>query len=1097
MNETRGRRLKRRAAERQHKGMTTEAGQRLGPYEILDLLGGGGMGVVYRAWDERLHREVAVKVLHGDYNMPGMRERFLQEARAASGLNHANICTVFDIGEQDGDPYLVMELLEGETLKEKIARGALSAEEIITYGQEIAEALAVAHAKGIVHRDVKPANIFLVNRPNGKSQAKVLDFGLAKIDISENGGWTSRSLDLTIAGSTVGTLAYMSPEQARGQMLDARSDLFSLGVVMYEMATRRVPFKGTTSALIFVQLLEHAPEPIRNWNESIPKELERVILRLMMKDRRERFQSGKELQDALEKIEEKKNKGGWLKKSPAAAVPLVRSQDPVAREKRPTRKSSGAQETAKGEGSVSSGGLVIRPLQLPVIAAKGDHERGVLDRVHAEIAKPEPASSSGSSARREALARSRTGVTQFEYGVDFELSASPQITGEPEKSKTGERSTVELQRSWGGRFAKLAIVVGLFALLAGGIFQLVRGGWLRPLLLGPSDGLLLTVIQNRTGDSTLDGSVMEGLEIELRQSELLNVRGSHAYDAGLRQLEADGSATATGVPARNVAEKTGAKAYLYGEIKRVGTAYVISVDVLSTESNDKLGGATEVASTRERIPAAIDRLAAGVRSEMGEDSAPIAAGVPLEREATANLEALHEYAIGETAMQQGRVVDALAGFQRAVRLDPRFIQAQMNLAWLYSSEKAEVASANAAELALDASGDPDDKVKLLAKFCYEMNASGDYGEAATTIRHYTDRYPHDAEGMVGLARVLRAQGHLVEALLAAEQAYADNRYAAAAYDEAERAMIGLDRYDGALQLEKQARSLGLAHSSNAMAAAYLAGKQEVVAEETRTLKSDTTRQSYAQLSEEGLYLDNAGQMAASAALWNKTRGVQKLSPELISARAYILAQSALDRALAGNCSEAKERVDELDNLPHGPLAGFHAGLAGGLCGDGAATEATILWLRQGFPQSTAVALRYIPELEAISALAGKDATKALEVLATMEPHQDDSLASYLRGVAHVTGKQPSLAAADFQTVLAHRGMAFTSGSNVYPLAELGLARASEAMADKALSVAAYQRFATLWADGDKVQPSSLDAGPKISEFAVSLPTGRRRESAEP
>jgi eukaryotic-like serine/threonine-protein kinase len=1096
MNETRGRRLKRRAAERQHKGMTTEAGQRLGPYEILDLLGGGGMGVVYRAWDERLHREVAVKVLHGDYNMPGMRERFLQEARAASGLNHANICTVFDIGEQDGDPYLVMELLEGETLKAKIARGALSAEEIITYGQEIAEALAVAHAKGIVHRDIKPANIFLVNRPNGKSQAKVLDFGLAKIDIAEAGGWISRSLDLTIAGSTVGTLAYMSPEQARGQMLDARSDLFSLGVVMYEMATRRVPFKGTTSALIFVQLLEHAPEPIRNWNESITKELERVILRLMAKDKRERFQSGKELQDALERIEEKKTKGGWLKKSPAA-VPLVRAQDPVARERRPARKSSGAQATAKVDSNGSSSGLVIRPLQLPVTAAKGGDEPGVLDRVQAETVKPEPVSSSGSSARRAALAKSRTGITQFEYGVDFEVGASPHITNETEKSKTEELSTVELRRGWGGRFARLAVAAGLLALVGGGTFLLVRGGWLRPAVLGPSDGLLLTVIQNRTGDSTLDGSVLEGLEIELRQSELLNVHGTDEYDAGLRQIEAEGSGGATGVPARNVAQKTGAKAYLYGEIKRVGTAYVINVDVLSTESNDKLASVTEAASTWERIPVAIGRLAAEVRSEMGEDSAPIAEGIPLEHEATSNLEALHEYSLGETAMQQGRIADALAGFQRTVELDPRFVQAQMRLAWLYAAENAEVAASSVAVVALDASRDADDSVKLMAKFCYEMNASGDYGEAATTIRQYTERYPHDAQGMVGLARVLRAQGHLVEGLLAAEQAYADNRYVAAAYDEAERAMIGLDRYDGALQLERQARSLGLAPSGNAMAAAYLAGKQDVVAEEIGTVRSDTARQSYAQLSEEVLYLDNTGQMAASTALWRKRKGLETQDVELASARASMLAQGALDRALAGTCSEAKELAGELDNLPHGPVAGFHAGLAVGLCGDQEATAAAIFWLRQGFPQNTAVAFRYVLELEAASALAGKDASKALEVLATIAPSEDDSLSSYLRGVAHMAGKQPSLATADFQTVLAHRGAAFTSGSNVYPMAEIGLARAAEASGDKTLSVEAYGRFAALWTEKDRAQPSSSEGGPKLSEFAVSLTTGRRRESVEP
>lgn len=1086
MNETPGANPKRQAEERQHKGMTTAVGQRLGPYEILDLLGGGGMGVVYRAWDERLHREVAVKVLHGDYNMPGMRERFLQEARAASGLNHANICTVFDIGEQGGDPYLVMELLEGETLKEKIARGALSVEEIVTYGQEVAEALAVAHAKGIVHRDIKPANIFLVNRPNGKSQAKVLDFGLAKIDIAENGGWASRSLDLTIAGSTVGTLAYMSPEQARGHVLDARSDLFSLGVVMYEMATRRVPFMGTTSALIFVQLLEHAPEPIRNWNESIPKELERVILRLMMKDKRERLQSAKELQAALERVEEKKNKGSWLKKNPTAVVPLVRAQDPVARPRRLARKSSGAQATAKVEGDSGAGELLIRPLQRPAA-----------DRLQAEVAKPEPAGPSDSTARRAALAKSRTGITQFEYGVDFELDASTPVKGETERSKTEEPAITATPPDNGRRSARMAIAAGLLALVAGGAFLLVRGGWLRPTVLGPSDGLLLTVIQNRTGDSTLDGSVLAGLQIELRQSESLNIRGMDAYSAGLRQIEADGSVETAGVPARTVAEKTGAKAYLYGEIKKVGAAYVIDVDVLNTESNDKLASVTEVASTRERIPEAIGRVATEVRSEMGEDSASTAAAIPLEHEATANLEALHAYATAETAIQQGRVVDAMAGFRRAIGLDPKFIQAQIRLAWLYSAEKAEVASASAAGLAMDASGDADDKVKLLAKFCYEMNASGDYSKAAATIRQYTERYPHDTEGMAGLARVLRAQGHLVEALLAAEQAYGADHYTAAAYDEAERAMIGLDRYDAALQLEKQARSLGVARSGNAMAVAYLAGKQDVVAEEIGFIKGDAARRSYAQLSDEGLYLDNTGQMNASAALWSRTEGISGQSPELASAQAYMLGQSTLDQALAARCSEAKELSSKLADLPHGPSAGFHAGLAAGLCGDGAATEATILWLKQEFPQSSAVALRYVPELEAAAALAEKDPTNALEVLATIAPYDEDSLTPYLRGLAHMAGKQPSLAEADFQTVLAHRGMAFSSGSNVYPMAEIGLAVASESAGDKALSAAARRKFATLWMESNRAQPGSFVNEPKLSPFAVSWTTARRQESEAP
>jgi eukaryotic-like serine/threonine-protein kinase len=263
--------------------MVPEIGQRFGPYEILGRLGGGGMGLVFRAWDERLHREVAIKLLHDDYTMPGMRERFLQEARAASALNHPNICTVFDIGEQNHNPYLVMELLEGETVKDRVAHGALSAEEIVLYATEITDALTVAHSKGIVHRDIKPANIFLVRMPNGKKQAKVLDFGLAKIGLEMRGGLESRALDLTLAGSTVGTLPYMSPEQARGEPLDLRSDLFSLGIVLYEMATGQVPFQGATSALVFVQLFSHTPESVRNWNESIPRDLEKVVLKLLEK----------------------------------------------------------------------------------------------------------------------------------------------------------------------------------------------------------------------------------------------------------------------------------------------------------------------------------------------------------------------------------------------------------------------------------------------------------------------------------------------------------------------------------------------------------------------------------------------------------------------------------------------------------------------------------------------------------------------------------------------------------------------------------------------------------------------------------------------
>jgi serine/threonine protein kinase len=298
--------------------MFPEAGQSLGPYEILGQLGGGGMARVYRAWDGRLHREVAIKVIDNRDAMPGIGERFLREARAASGLSHPNICTIFDIGEQNGAPYLVMELLEGETLKARIARHAMPVEEILRYGAEIADALATAHARGIVHRDIKPANIFLVRKPTGVSQAKVLDFGLAKV---EHYAAEEREFGkhLTSMGATVGTVSYMSPEQARGEKLDARSDLFSLGIVMYEMATGELPFKGNTSALVYVQLLgQHDPEPIAKLNGQIPADVEHAINKLLAKDPRSRFQSAAELLDQLQELGEKRS--GWLTRMRTAAA---------------------------------------------------------------------------------------------------------------------------------------------------------------------------------------------------------------------------------------------------------------------------------------------------------------------------------------------------------------------------------------------------------------------------------------------------------------------------------------------------------------------------------------------------------------------------------------------------------------------------------------------------------------------------------------------------------------------------------------------------------------------------------------------------------
>ena len=275
--------------------MSLMTGTRLGPYEILGPIGAGGIGEVYKARDTRLDRTVAIKVLpdhvSGD---PDRRARFEREAKSIAGLMHPNICTLHDVGEHAGSMFLVMELLEGETLGARLERGALPLHDVIGLTIETADALDTAHAHGIIHRDIKPANIFITSR----GRAKVMDFGVAAQQRGDAGlstTGTPGTAALTGLGQAIGTLAYMSPEQARGERLDARTDLFSLGVVMYEMAAGRRPFHGGTDAVVVDALLNRDPVPLRTLREEVPEALDDIVSGLLQKDRGARTPSAADL----------------------------------------------------------------------------------------------------------------------------------------------------------------------------------------------------------------------------------------------------------------------------------------------------------------------------------------------------------------------------------------------------------------------------------------------------------------------------------------------------------------------------------------------------------------------------------------------------------------------------------------------------------------------------------------------------------------------------------------------------------------------------------------------------------------------------------